>query len=449
VKRTLLSAIAFLCATLLSAAPPRAADAPPLRTVKIRVAADETFRRLPDWQDTIRQNLRVVSGIYERQFRIRFDLLDIVEWSVGGEEEYTAVVLSRLRQSIEPGEADLLIGLTNQRCLDRVRGGTTQFGAEIVILAGCNDLGLRVMSLENTLSHEIAHVFGAFHVRSHIRSIMNSDAADAFDPQTTRVIDLFQGMDFRRGITAFTGAQLEQYETIWRDGHRSGDLNPVALAYAGHGQRMQEFGRPQEAIDLLKKAIEIEPKFGYAHELLGIAYKAAGDRNMAITAFKRALELEPKLRIARIALIQAQSDAAGDKANLAVLQEAVKRDPNNSAVRYELARALLDQGRTADAEEHLLAAVRASPSDHFSHTALGILWGRQGRVEKSVTAFRRAIQIRPDYAPAHASLGYALALQGEWADAVAEYKEALRLNPGDTRTQVNLRDALNKVGTGR
>jgi tetratricopeptide (TPR) repeat protein len=448
-KRTLLPAIAFLCAALLPAPALRAADAPQLRTVKIRFAVDETFRRLPDWQNTIRENLQVVSGIYERQFRIRFDLLDIVEWSVGGEEEYTAVVLSRLRQSVEPGDADLLIGLTNQRCLDRVRGGTTQFGAEIVVLAGCNDLGLRAMTLDNTLSHEIAHVFGAFHVRSHIRSIMNSHAADAFDPQTKRVINLFQGLDFRRGITAFTSEQLEQYQAIWRDGHPPGDLNPVARAYAGHGQRMHELRRPQEAIDLLKKAIEIEPKFGYAHELLGVAYNAAGDRNMAMAAFERALELEPKLRVSRVALLQARSEAAGGKPNLAVLQEAVKRDPNNSAVRYELARALLDQGRTADAEEHLLAAVRASPSDHFSHTALGILWGRQGMAEKAVAAFRRAIQIRPDHAPAHANLGYALALQGKWADAVAEYKEALRLNPGDTRTQVNLRDALSKAGSAR
>jgi len=48
-KRTVLSTIAFLCATLLPAPAPRAADASPLRTVKVRVAVDETFRRLPVW----------------------------------------------------------------------------------------------------------------------------------------------------------------------------------------------------------------------------------------------------------------------------------------------------------------------------------------------------------------------------------------------------------------
>ena len=96
-------AIALLCAVILSAPGAHAGDAP-LRTVKVRVAADETFRRLPGWEQTLRDKLGAVSRMYERAFRIRFDLLDIVEWSVGGEEEYTAIVLSRLRRTSSPAQ---------------------------------------------------------------------------------------------------------------------------------------------------------------------------------------------------------------------------------------------------------------------------------------------------------------------------------------------------------
>ena len=54
-------------------------------------------------------------------------------------------------------------------------------------------------------------------------------------------------------------------------------------------------GRPQEAIDLLRKVIEIEPTQAFAYHALGLAYVQVGNKTGAMQQYYILQNLNPNL----------------------------------------------------------------------------------------------------------------------------------------------------------
>ncbi len=84
--RHLLTAVlaSTLASTALVIAPVVSpARAEEMRTVTLRVAADETYRAQGGWEATIRSAVGTVSDIYTKRFQIRFVIRDIVPWTLG------------------------------------------------------------------------------------------------------------------------------------------------------------------------------------------------------------------------------------------------------------------------------------------------------------------------------------------------------------------------------
>src|SRR5512144_2815815 len=92
----LLLTIFLASATPLETAGPAPAGAEELRTVTLRVAADETYRARDDWETTIRSAVGTVSDIYAKRFKIRFVIREIIPWTLG-EAGSVREIVSRLR----------------------------------------------------------------------------------------------------------------------------------------------------------------------------------------------------------------------------------------------------------------------------------------------------------------------------------------------------------------
>jgi TolB-like protein/tetratricopeptide (TPR) repeat protein len=80
-----------------------------------------------------------------------------------------------------------------------------------------------------------------------------------------------------------------------------GDGKVVAFA----GSDWLALGRPDKAIPLNEKAVELDPLFGFGWNLLGKAHLHAGNAARAREASSRALELAPKLEEQRLTLCDA------------------------------------------------------------------------------------------------------------------------------------------------
>ena len=157
----LVALLAALAGRVVHAQPARPVDV--VRVVTLRPVAEEKYRAQPGWEAELRRTVKTVSDIYERTFQIRFQILDVVPWTVG-----PAVPLDtmkrRLRQEVPIGAADVLVGFAAERCEGLYYGVAQLFGRVAMVQTACLDTAvLSHTSADVVLSHELAHLFGAFH----------------------------------------------------------------------------------------------------------------------------------------------------------------------------------------------------------------------------------------------------------------------------------------------
>ena len=49
----------------------------------LRLTAEEMYRASPGWEAELRRTVKTVSDIYERNFQIRFQIQEVVPWTIG------------------------------------------------------------------------------------------------------------------------------------------------------------------------------------------------------------------------------------------------------------------------------------------------------------------------------------------------------------------------------
>lgn len=131
-----------------------------------------------------------------------------------------------------------------------------------------------------------------------------------------------------------------------------------------------ELGRKQEAENLFKKSIEVNPRYVEAHSDLGVVYYDAGKIDEAVRLYRYALSVDPR--------------HTGAYYNLGVAL-----------------RGLGDREGSAKAFEKLL---EISPDDAEVHNKLGVVYSEMGMKDRAVDAFRKAIEADPDFSSPYFNL---------------------------------------------
>lgn len=209
---------------------------------------------------------------------------------------------------------------------------------------------------------------------------------------------------------AFHGGRLDEAIGLLRralaDREDAGLLSDLAVVLA-------QSGRPRQAEEAIRRALELRPAHPEAHNNLGLLLCAQSRAPEAETAFRRALEL----------------------------QEAYPEAHNN------LGALLAAQGRSNEAESAYRRALELQDAYPEAHNNLGALLAARGRAEQAESAYRRALELRGAYPEALNNLGILLAGRGSTAQAEAAYDRALALRPDYHSARWNL--ALLQLSLGR
>ena len=331
---------------------PRAhAETPALRTITMRLALDS---RVMGDEGRTRQIVEQVSAIYERAFQIRWEVLDVVPWTPAGPVTLRLGDTGALRPEARPpaGAAEVVVALSADTCAPREPAGVADpFGAIVVIKPRCI-LRSRLTQMVSVLSHELAHLFGAFHVVRGPSVMLDGGPPDAFDDQTARVIRLMRDRDFRRGVDAIDDARRAAFLEIFAESHRPGDANPLVAALTRAGATWLDAGQTAEAIPRFREALYLDPSSASSHRGLGIALTRERRLDEAIEALREAVRLEPRsgLSHAHLALALREQGKLDDA--IAELRQALAFEPRNAAVQYQMAITLLRAGRRAEATLH-------------------------------------------------------------------------------------------------
>lgn len=419
------------------------AQTPADRTITMRIVVSEEVSATPDWEQTVRDAVSDVSTIYEKNFQIRWEILDIVhaEWAASPNLEHE---LENLSRNSLLGEADVLIEIYSLKCRTQKQrfkqGWARPFGFQAIVMTGCKQKG--GLPLEQILSHELAHLFGAFHVAEDVPSVMGGGRADQFDSHNRRIIELMRDFDFSQGVAGLSTEKQRAWSAIYAEVNHADESNILALAIRNNGQQLALLGKNDEAIVQFREAIKIDDTIASAHQVLGIILARQQNFEAAMVEFQKAVHLDPTnalihINIATALSNQKQWDEAAGEYLLAI-----KLDPDNAVAHQELGELELNRGALDKAIAHSREAIRIDPQHAKAYADLGTALSMQGKLEEGVVELREAIRLDPEQGVAHGNLGFNLSQQGRWAEAISAYHEALRINPNDARNRINLENAL-------
>ena len=242
---------------------------------------------------------------------------------------------------------------------------------------------------------------------------------DIFSLQDKIVFELSQGMELTLDDSEM--AEIERQET------------QSVEAYENHSRAMMNImeGSPQafdHAILLLEKATRQDPNYAAAWAALSLAYDVKGSfmslrelSEKAVEVGRRATQLNPKLADAHRWLGSALLSLGRFDEAISAVTEAARLEPDDAGVHQSLARAhWVGRGDIDAGIVELERALAINPDLGYAHLQLGLLYALRGNYVKAERSCRVAVDLQQRFMSgkeglqivgAYTRLGYVYYLQ--------------------------------------
>lgn len=204
------------------------------------------------------------------------------------------------------------------------------------------------------------------------------------------------------GFDAQRAGDFVKAERVYRQVLRKDRRNKHALNLLG--VLCVNTRRPQEAVDLISRALSVDPDDAQAHANIGLAYK----------------------------------DIARPRSAVKHLAESVRLDPTNPVVFGNLGNVLrlLDQpGKAIRAYD---SAIRLQPEFAECWSNLAAALNETGQHEAGLKAAAKAIELNPRLAQAYNNRGDIYLEQARYTEAMQSYEKAVELDPAYTAALINM-----------
>jgi len=211
--------------------------------------------------------------------------------------------------------------------------------------------------------------------------------------------------------------------------------------------------REEEAIEFFERALAVCPSHADSYESLGVLFGRHRRYDEAIELMKRLLEVEPlsvmahtnlSLYYNQLGLIEDAEREAGEATRARMLLD------NQGQQRIEETRRALEAA-DADRErrtEMFRQVLELDPDDALGNFSLGELLVEQGKFAQAVDHLERALRSDPHYSAAFLALGRAHEGAGDHEDAGSVYREGIEVaaSRGDLMTANRMQERLLVVG---
>ena len=300
-----------------------------------------------------------------------------------------------------------------------------RLGATWVVVGGFQKIGELVRITANFV--DVAT--GA--VRQTVK--VDGRVADIFSLQDKIVYELSQGLNLVLRGTEI--AEIERRETKSVEAYESFARGMMNLRLASRDSI-------ERAIAAFEHATRKDPEYALAWAALGGAYSLKGSflsvRDLiedAIEIERRALSIDPDLADAHSWLGAALLSLGRTDEAIAAIREAVRLEPDNGQAHQALARAYwVGRGDFAAAIPEFEKAIELNPDAGYSYLQLALLLAWEGQYARAEEVSRRAVELQDQYISGNAGLqvvgangrlGYVHYLQGRYEDAIREYERGL------------------------
>lgn len=233
--------------------------------------------------------------------------------------------------------------------------------------------------------------------------------------------------DFQAGLAFHQQGKFAEARAIYEAilDSRPADFDALHLL----GVLSLQTGDTQRGIDLIARALSVNPAVAAAYNNLGNAYQALGKFDAALANYAKAIELQPDYP-------EAYNNRGNALKELNDLDGAVHQYNKAVALKPDYAEAYSNRGnvlqrlrRPTDALASYDQAIALRPEYAEAHNNRGNTLQDLKRFDDALASFNRAITLNPRYAEAYNNRGNTLQELKRFRSATADYDRATSLNP--------------------
>ncbi|KPK44275.1 MAG: hypothetical protein AMJ65_03515 [Phycisphaerae bacterium SG8_4] len=225
------------------------------------------------------------------------------------------------------------------------------------------------------------------------------------------------------------------------------DADPnFAGAYDMIGRVLNNKGELAKAVDAFRRAAVIRPEFWEAYDHMGHVFRAQGKLAEARDAFEHAIAIDknaasPHHNLATVLMLQ--GDIQG---GIKSFERASELRPRHIPTLLNLGLALHTDGRLNGAVRVYKRAIEIDPSDPALYLNLGLVFVEQRRIEQAERRFNDALRLDPGIVRAHAELAALYEESNRLQDLEAQLAAGLAIAPDDPRLNLEAAKADRRAG---
>jgi tetratricopeptide (TPR) repeat protein len=227
---------------------------------------------------------------------------------------------------------------------------------------------------------------------------------------------------------------LGKYQEAYGDLNRAVLLKPDNAAYqANLGSAMWKLGRYEDALSAERVAVKLDNKnFTAQYQMGRFLLRLGGSARVAeaVEHLRRAIEIDPKeydVRFELIAAYRVLNDKVQASNQLDFLRDARPSDPR---VFYTSALLATDRNDFETAIKDFKDALRRDPTLYSAWQDLGVAYTKLNRSSEAVDAFSELVRLRPNSVDAAYLHALSFFNAGRTDEAEREARRALKINVG-------------------
>lgn len=367
--------------------------------------------------------------------------LDALNYALKEWEEQSVGVV-RFRQTSESDNANILIswvtkmeGFYNEHPLGlaelhRTEKNNFYVELQISLRDPTTAKPLSTEQFRSVLLHEIGHAIGLWGHSKDKNDIMYY-AASVQHPTISDIMTLKLVYSYENGYSLHE----KSIGVIQADIN----ANPSdAILYFLLGTVYLDQGNYELSIPLLKRCLELNPKYHKAHIAIASAYKGLGQDNLAISEYLTLAQSEPSAMIYNV--IATSLYNSGDfnqaiqyyKKSLAIDRTYEPAKRNMYGFYLSRGNESIRQKRYDEAINMLLEGSRAFPDKPEIPNLLGVAYSEMGLYENALEQYKIALKYNPGFiearnniASCYNNIAIKYSQSNQWERAIETYKQAL------------------------
>jgi tetratricopeptide (TPR) repeat protein len=155
----------------------------------------------------------------------------------------------------------------------------------------------------------------------------------------------------------------------------------------------QRIGAYDEAIVILRRALELDPKFVATHIRMGLVYDEADQRKEAIESFNKALKVEPENFSARVGLAEVYSKMIRNDLAVAELLKAEAVRPKDIELLFKIALEYWYDQKLKETAEYYNKVLAIDPNHTQTHLNLISVYEKLENWEKALEEIETSKQL--------------------------------------------------------